>query len=60
MTRKAYPDRGARKVESEIKPATVPEEDERSGDEGIDDALSEDIQAEKEPLDPPQQGGKVE
>src|SRR5262245_58411849 len=60
MTRKAYTDRGARRVESEIKPATPPAEDESSGDEGIDDVRSEDIQDEKEPLDPPQQSEEEE
>jgi len=57
MTRKAFTDRG---VESEIRPVTPPVEDERSGDEGIDDVRSEDIQDEKEPLEPPQQGEEEE
>ena len=60
MTRKADDDRGAGGVESKIKPGTPPVEDESSGDEGIDDVRSEDIQDEKEPLDPPKRGEEEE
>ena len=54
MSRKAYPERGIGKVESGIDPDVVPVEDEQSGDEGIDDVRAEEIQNQKEPLDPPQ------
>jgi hypothetical protein len=55
MARKAPADRGVRKVESGVDPRIIPVEDERSGDEGIDDVVSENatLQDEKEPLDPP-------
>jgi hypothetical protein len=57
MIRKALADRGVRTVESGVDPSIVPIEDAQFGDEGIDDVRSDNMQEQKQPLDPPQETG---